>query len=86
MRRRGLDNFAEEGGSTGSDSEEHVTVAVNGQQAMNALELVEWRKLRRKKKCKITRPNDKLVVGARMIYKRKIKDSEVEKYKCRLVT
>ena len=33
----------------------------------------------------IARPNDKLVVGARVIYKRKMKDGKAEKYKCRLV-
>ena len=32
-----------------------------------------------KKKCKVARPNDKLVVGSRVVYKRKIKDGEVEK-------
>ena len=31
------------------------------------LEMEEWRKIR-KKKCKVARPNDKLVVGARVIY------------------
>ena len=78
VRRRGLEDFVEEGGSTGADSEGHVTGAVNGQQAMNALEMVEWRNVWRKKKCKLTRPNGKLVVRARMIYKRCIKDGEVE--------
>ena len=71
VRRRGLDNFAEEGEDTGDDSEGHVTRTINWQQAMNALEMEEWRKVWRKKKCKATRPNDKLVVGARMIYKRR---------------
>ena len=37
---------------------------------MNALEMEEWRKVW-KKKCKMTRPNDKLVAGARGIYNRK---------------
>ena len=36
-------------------------------QAMNALEMEEWRKVGRTKKCKMARPNDKLVAGARMI-------------------
>ena len=53
---------------------------------MNVLEMEEWRKIRRKKKCRVAQPNDKLVVGARIIYKRKMKDGEVEKYGCRLVT
>ena len=85
MRRRGLDDFAEKGGGIGADGEGHVIGAVNWQQAMNALEMEEWRKVRRKKKCSVARPNDKFVVGARVIRKRKVKDGEVEKYGCRLV-
>ena len=77
--------FAEEGGDTDIDSERHATGTVNRQQAMNVLEMEERRKVRRKKKCEMARPNDKLVVGARMIYNRKMEDIEVEKYKCRLV-
>ena len=53
---------------------------------MNALEMGEWRKVRRKKKYKVARPNDKLVVAARVIYKRKMKDGEVKKCRCRFVT
>ena len=74
VRRRGLNNFAEEGGDTG---------AVNRQQEMNALEMGECRKIRRKKK--MARPNDKLVVGASVIYKKNMKDGEVEKYRCSFV-
>ena len=34
----------------------------------------------------VTRPKDKLVIGTKMLYKRKIgQDGKVEKYKCRLV-
>ena len=34
----------------------------------------------------VARPKDKLVVGTKMLYKRKIeRDGKVEKYKCRLV-
>ena len=62
--------FLKEGGTNGVDSEGHVTGAVNRQQAVNALEMEEWRKGRRKK-CKVAPLNDKLVVGARVIYKRK---------------
>ena len=62
-----------------ADSEGHVTGAVNRQKATNALEMEAWRKVRRKKKWKVARPNDKLVVGARMIYKKKRNDCEVEK-------
>ena len=85
MRRRGHDDFSEEGGATRADSEGHVTEAVNRQKEMNALKMEEWRKVWRKKKCKVARPNDKLVVGSRGIQKRKLKDGEVESYRCRLV-
>ena len=83
VRRRGHDVFSEKSGATGPDSEGHVTGAVNWQKTMNALEMEEWRKVRRKK-WKVARPNDKLVVRARIIYKTKMKDGEVEKYRCRL--
>ena len=66
MRRRGHDDFSAEGGATGADSGGHITGAVNWQQARNALEMEEWRKVR-KKKCKVVRLNHKLVVGARVI-------------------
>ena len=72
--RRGYNEFADEGGDTGADSEGHITGAINRQQAMNALEMEEWRKVRREKKWKVARPNDKLVVGARVAYNRKILD------------
>ena len=84
-RRRGADDFAEKGGNTGADSEGHAIGAVNRAQAMNVLEMKDYGKVQRKKKCKVARPNDKVVVGARVIYKRKIKDGEAEKYRCRLV-
>ena len=73
VRRRRHDDFPEEGRATGADSEEHVTGAVNRQQAINTPEIEEWRKVR-KKKCKMVRPNDKLVVGAKVIYNIKILD------------
>ena len=38
-----------------------------------------------KEKCKVARPNDKAVVGARVIYKRKMEGGKVEKYRCRRV-
>ena len=66
VRRRGHDGFLEGDGATGADSEGHVPGAVNRQQAMNALEMEKWKKVR-KKKCKVARPNDKFVVGARVI-------------------
>ena len=70
MRRRRHDDFSEEGGATGADSEGHITGVVNRQQAMKALEMEEWRKVW-KEKCKMARPNDKLVVVSRGIYNRK---------------
>ena len=70
VRWRRHDDFSEEGGAIGADSEEHVTGAVHRQQTMNALEMEEWRKVR-KKKCKVARPNDKLMVGTRVIYNMK---------------
>ena len=85
VRRRGNDGFAEEGGETGAHSEENVAGEVNWQKTMNALEVEEWRKVRRKKKCKVTRPNDKFMVGAGGGYKRNVKGGEVKKYGCRLV-
>ena len=84
MRRWELDDFSEEGGATGVGSEGQVTGAVNWQKAMNALEMEEWRKVWRKKKCMVARRNGKHVIGARVVYKRKNKGSEVEKYGCRL--
>ena len=67
VRWRGHDDVSEEGGATGADSEGHVTGAVNRQQAMNTPEMEEGRNVW-KKKCKVARPNDKLVVRARVIY------------------
>ena len=84
VRRRVHDDFSENGGATGADSEGHVTGAVNRQKAVNALEMEKYRNVRRKKKWKVAQPNEKLVVGARMMYKRKMKDCEVEKYRYRL--
>ena len=78
MRWQGRDAFAEEDGDTGANREGHVTGAVSQQQAKNVLEMEELRKNRRKKKCKVTRSNDKYVVRARVIYKRKMKGGEVE--------
>ena len=83
MRRWGHDVLSEESGATGPDSEGNITGAVNRQKTTNALQMEEWRKVRRKK-WKVARPNDKLMVRSRMIYKTKMKDGEVEKYRCRL--
>ena len=70
VRRQGHNDCSEKGGATGADSIGHVTRALNWQQAMNTLEMEEWRKIRRKKKCKVARPNGNLVVRARVIYNR----------------
>ena len=83
LHRRGLNDFAE--GDIGADSEGHVTGAVNRQQAMNALEKWRVEKSSEIEEMQGGRPNDKHVVGARVIYKRNMKDGEVEKYRCRLV-
>ena len=86
MRRRGLDRFTSENGDTGTDTREDVTGTVSRQQAMDLMDIEKWRKARRKTKCKMARPNYKLVVGTKKLYEKKIKqDGEVEKYKCRLV-
>ena len=63
-----------------------------------AMELPEWDKWRKEEETEmlgtvenyvykqVARPKDKLVVGTKMLYKRKIgQDGKVEKYKCRLV-
>ena len=84
MPRRGRDDFSEEDGATGVDSKKNVTGAVNWHKAMNALEMAGWTKVRRNKKSKVARPNDKPVVGARMIYKRNMKSGEIDRYRCRL--
>ena len=67
----------------------------NRWQAMESTEWDEWRKaeetemLGMVENCvykQVARPKDKLVVGTKMLYKRKIgQDGKVEKYKCRLV-
>ena len=72
-----------------------ITEPRNRRQAMESLEWDEWRKaeetemLEMVEKCvykQVARPKDKLVVGTKVLYKRKIvQDGEVEKYKCRLV-
>ena len=86
VRRQKIDGFVNEAGNTGPDSGGHVIGTENRQQSMDSPEMEEWRKARRKWKCKVARPNDKLVVGNKMLYKKKIRqDGEVEKYKCRLV-
>ena len=67
----------------------------NRRQAMESQEWDEWRKaeetemLGMVENCvykQVARPKDKLAVGTKLLYKRKIgQDGKVEKYKCRLV-
>ena len=67
----------------------------NRRHSMESKEWDEWRKAEETKmlgmveNCvykQVARPKDKLVVGTKMLYKRKIgQDGKVEKYKCRLV-
>ena len=67
----------------------------NRRQAMESPEWDRWRKaeetemLGMVENCaykQVARPKDELVVGTKMLYKRKIgQDGKVEKYKCRLV-
>ena len=66
----------------------------NQRQAMESPEWDEWRKAQETEmlgmveNClykQVARPKDKLVVGTKMLYKRKIgQDGKIEKYKCRL--
>ena len=68
----------------------------NPRQTMESPEWDEWRKaeeteiLGMVENCvykQVARSEDKLVIGTKMLYKRKIgQDGKVEKYKCRLVT
>ena len=82
VRRRGRDDFAGKGVDTGAERGGYVTGTENRQQAMNSLEMEEWRKTRTKKKCEKARPNDKVLVGARMIYKNMRKDGGMARSKC----
>ena len=85
-RRLGIDRFINEGGGTGVDSGGHATGTEYRQQSRDSLEKETGRKARRKWKCKVVTPNDKLVAGTKMLYKRNIKqDGEVKKYKRRTV-
>ena len=55
VRRWGHHDFSEGDGATGADTERHLTGTVNRQQAMKALEMENYRKVR-KKECKVVRP------------------------------
>ena len=67
----------------------------NRRQAMESPEWDEWRKAEETEMLgmvenwvykQVAWPKDKLVVGTKMLYKRKLgQDGKVEKYKCRLV-
>ena len=67
VRRWGFDGVAGEGGDAGDDTEGHVTGTVSRQQAMNSLEMEEWRKARRKWNFMATRPNTSSWLGPRCL-------------------
>ena len=79
MRWRGLDGSATESRDTEPDNGGGVNETVNRQQAMDTLDRKEWRRAPGMTKCKMTRLNDKLVDGARILDKRNLReDGEVE--------
>ena len=69
----GLDGFAAEGGDPGADSRGHATGTETRQQAVDSLEMEEWRKARRKWRCMVARPKGNLVIGTKMLYKTNIR-------------
>ena len=84
MSQWGLVGFAGKDGDTEVDCEEHIIGTKNWQQSMDSPEMERWRKARRKRKCKVVRLKDKLVVGTTMLYRNIEQDGKVEKFKCRL--
>ena len=86
MRRRGPDGYAGDAGYTGTEkSAAGDRVAGMGRMAEGGGDEM----FGMVKNCvykQVARPKDKLVVGTKMLYKRKIgQDGKVEKYKCPLV-
>ena len=86
MRRRGPDGYAGDAGYTGTEE----SAAGDGIAGMGRM--AEGRETEMLGMVKnfvykqVARPKDELVVGTKMLYKRKIgQDDKVEKYKCRLV-
>ena len=85
----------DDGGQMAMQATLDIPEARNRRQAMESQEWDEWRKaeetamLGMVENCvykQVARPKDKLVVGTKMLYKRKIgQDGKVEKYKYRLV-
>ena len=85
----------DDGGQMAMQATLDITEPWNRRQAMESPEWDEWRKeeetevLGMVENCvykQVAWPKDKLVVGTKMLYKRKIgQDGKVEKYKCRLV-
>ena len=85
----------DDGGQMAMQATLDIPEPKNRRQAMESTEWDEWRKaeetemLGMVENCvykQVARPKDKLVVGTKMLYKRKIgQDGKVEKYKCRLV-
>ena len=85
----------DDGGQMAMQATLDIPEPKNRRQAMESQEWDEWRKaeetemLGMVENCaykQVARPRDKLVVGTKMLYKRKIgHNGKVEKYKCRLV-
>ena len=85
----------DDGGQMAMQATLDVSEPRNRRQAMESHEWDEWRKAEETEmrgmveNCvydQVARPKDKLVIGTKMLYKRKIgQDGKVEKYKCRLV-
>ena len=85
----------DDGGQMAMQATLEIPEPRNRRQAMESPEWDEWRKaeetemLGMVENCvykQVARPKDKLVVGTKMLYKRKIgQDGKVEKCKCRLL-
>ena len=85
----------DDGGQTAQQVTLDIPEPRNRRQAMESPEWDEWRKAEETEMLEmienrvykqVARPKDKLVVGTKMLYKRKVKKyGIVEKYKCRLV-
>ena len=97
-RKNGVEDAlaCNDGGQMAMQATLDIPEPINRRQAMESQEWDEWRKaeetemLGMVENCvykQVARPKDKLVVGTKMLYKRKKirQDGKVEKYKCRLV-
>ena len=84
VQLRGPDDFEEKGRDIGAYSEGHVTGAIIPQHVINIPKMKELKKVWRKKKYKVARPNDKLMVETKNALQEEKKveqDGEFEKYK-----